>query len=209
MQQGKTRRIRTDWLAKVAMLGAIGGILMFLELTIPFVPPFLKLDFSDIPAFLAGFALGPTAGIAVVFIRNMIHFLFGTWSRGVGELANFIIGVSFVLPASLIYARRKNKKNAMIGMIIGVLTMTAFAALANYFFLIPFYAVILGIPVGAIVEMSTAINVAIVDLKTLVIWGITPFNLFKGAMNILIMLLIYKRLSPILHYRRKPEKYHF
>ncbi|MBN2557208.1 MAG: ECF transporter S component [Clostridia bacterium] len=192
------KKIATSWLVKVAMLSAVASVLMFLEMTIPFVPPFLKLDFSDIPALLAGFSLGPLAGAAVVLIKNLVHAL-TSWSFLVGELANFLIGISFVLPAAFIYRKHKNKKNAIIGMAVGGATMTVAAGLLNYFILIPLYATVLNFPVEAIIGMSNEVNKYIVDLKTLVLIGITPFNIFKAFVNILITALIYKRLSPLLH----------
>ncbi|MFO7635718.1 MAG: ECF transporter S component [Clostridia bacterium] len=203
MENKKEKKITTAWLVRVALLGAVASVLMFLEISLPFVPPFLKLDFSDIPAFLAGFALGPLAGVMVLLIKNVVHGFTASWSFFVGELANFLIGLSFVLPASLIYARNKNRKSALVGMVVGGLVMTVFAALANYFALIPLYATVLGIPVEVIVGMSKEMNPAIVDLKTLVLIGIMPFNLFKAFVNTLIVMLIYKRLSPILHYQKR------
>ena len=194
----KEKRITTSWIVKVAMLSAVASILMFLEIPIPLMPPFLKLDFSDIPALLAGFSLGPIAGVAVLLIKNMVHAL-SSWSFLVGELANFTIGVSFVLPAAIIYQKHKNKKSAIIGMTAGGLSMVVFAGLINYFVLIPLYATVLNIPVEVIVGMSNEVNGLIVDLKTLILIGITPFNIIKAFVNILITALIYKRLSPILH----------
>ncbi|MFO7612792.1 MAG: ECF transporter S component [Clostridia bacterium] len=192
------KKIATSWLVKVAMLSAVASVLMFFEMTIPFVPPFLKLDFSDIPALLAGFSLGPLAGAAVVLIKNLVHAL-TSWSFLVGELANFLIGISFVLPAAFIYRKHKNKKNAIIGMAVGGVTMTVAAGLLNYFLLIPLYATVLKFPVEAIIGMSNEVNKHIVDLKTLVLIGITPFNIFKALVNIFITAIIYKRLSPLLH----------
>lgn len=183
---------------KVAMLSAVAAILMYLEIPIPLVPPFLRLDFSDIPALLAGFAMGPLAGVAVLLIKNAVHAM-ASWSFLVGELANFTIGVSFVLPAAIIYKKNKNKRSAIIGMIIGGLTMAVIAGLLNYFVLIPLYATVLDFPVEAIVGMSNEVNKLIVDLKSLILIGITPFNLLKAAINTLLTALIYKPLSPYLH----------
>ncbi len=196
---------RTSWIVRVALLAAVSSVLMFLEMSVPFVPPFLKFDFSDIPALLAGFSMGPLAGVTVVLIKNLVHAI-TSWSFLVGELANFLIGVAFVLPAAIIYKRNKCKKNAVVGMIAGGLIMTVFAALLNYFVLIPLYATVLGFPVEAIIEMSNSVNSMIVDLKTLILIGITPFNLFKAAVNIFITAIIYKKLSPILHARSLLQK---
>lgn len=192
------RRQTTLWLVKVAMLSAVAAILMYLEIPLPFVPPFLRLDFSDIPALLAGFAMGPLAGVTVLLIKNAVHAM-ASWSFLVGELANFTIGISFVLPAAIIYQKHKNKKSAIIGMVTGGLIMTAVAGLLNAFVLIPLYATVLEFPVEAIVGMSNEVNPLITDLKTLILVGITPFNIVKAGLNILIAALIYKPLSPYLH----------
>ena len=189
---------KTMWIVKVAMLSAVASLLMFLEIQIPFMPPFLKLDFSDIPALLAGFSLGPLAGVAVLFIKNAVHAM-ASWSFLVGELANFIIGVSFVLPAALIYRHKKNKKSAVIGMAAGGITMTLIAGFLNAFVLIPLYATVLKFPVEAIIDMSNKVNPLIKDLKTLIFIGITPFNLLKAFLNTLVAAFIYKPLSPLLH----------
>lgn len=191
-------REKTLWLVKVAMLSAVAAVLMFIEIPLPFMPPFLKMDFSDIPALLAGFSLGPLAGIAVLLIKNLIHAL-ASWSFLVGELANFTIGLCFVLPAALIYKSRKNKKSAIIGMSVGGLTMTIAAGVLNAFVLIPLYASVLEFPVEAIIGMSRELNPLIKDLATLIFIGILPFNLIKAFLNTLVTALIYKPLSPLLH----------
>ncbi|MBN1624687.1 MAG: ECF transporter S component [Clostridia bacterium] len=180
------------------MLSAVAAILMYLEIPLPFVPPFLRLDFSDIPALLAGFSLGPMAGLAVVFIKNLVHAM-ASWSFLVGELANFIFGVAFVLPAAFIYKKHKNKKSAIIGMTTGSITMTITAGLLNAFVLIPLYASVLNFPLEAIISMSKEVNPLITDLKTLIFIGITPFNIVKAFLTTLITALIYKPLSPYLH----------
>ena len=180
------------------MLSAVATILMYLEIPLPLVPPFLRLDFSDIPALLAGFAMGPLAGVAVLLVKNAVHAL-ASWSFLVGELANFLIGISFVLPAAVIYQRRKNKKSAVVGMLTGGLVMTVIAGMLNAFVLIPLYASVLNFPVEAIVGMSNEVNPMITDLKTLIFIGITPFNIVKASVNILLTALIYKPLSPFLH----------
>ncbi|HRX41890.1 MAG TPA: ECF transporter S component [Clostridia bacterium] len=189
---------RVNWIAKVGMLSAVSAILMFLEIPVPLVPPFLKFDFSDLPALIAGFAFGPMAGVAVLLVKNIIHAL-ASWSFLVGELANFLIGISFVLPAALVYKSGKTKSRAIIGMITGGITMVVIAGLLNYFVLIPMYTRVLGYTMEDIVAWSSTANRHIVDLRSLVIIGITPFNVFKVLVNTIITALIYKKLSPFLH----------
>ena len=189
---------RVNWIAKVGMLSAVSAILMFLEIPVPLVPPFLKFDFSDLPALIAGFAFGPMAGVAVLLVKNIIHAL-ASWSFLVGELANFLIGISFVLPAALVYKSGKTKSRAIIGMVTGGITMVVIAGLLNYYVLIPMYTRVLGYTMEDIVAWSSTANRHIVDLRSLVIIGITPFNVFKVLVNTVITALIYKKLSPFLH----------
>lgn len=195
---------RVNWIAKVGMLSAIASILMFLEIPLPFVPPFLKLDFSDIPALIAGFAFGPLAAFFVILIKNIVHAL-ASWSFLVGELANFLIGLSFVLPAAFIYKGGKTKSRAIAGMIVGGVVMVIVAGFLNYFVLLPLYTKVLGFTVEEIVAMSSTANKGIVDLRSLVVIGITPFNAFKVFVNVLITSLLYKKLSPLLHPKNKKD----
>ena len=189
---------RVNWVAKVGMLSAVSAILMFLEIPIPLVPPFLKFDFSDLPALIAGFAFGPLAGVAVLFVKNLIHAL-ASWSFLVGELANFLIGVSFILPAAYIYRIKKTKGRAVVGMIVGGTTMVIIAGLLNYYVLLPMYTRVLGYTMEDIIAWSSSANKHIVDLRSLVVIGITPFNVFKVLVNTVLTALIYKKISPLLH----------
>ncbi len=197
---------RVNWITKVGMLSAVSAILMFLEIPLPLVPPFLKFDFSDLPALLAAFAFGPMAGVAVLFIKNIIHAI-ASWSFLVGETANFLIGISFVLPAAIIYRKKKTKARAVIGMIVGGIVMVILAGLLNYYLLLPMYTRVLGYTMEDIISWSSSANRHIVDLRSLVVIGITPFNIFKVLVNIILTSLIYKKISPLLHsVKSRPEK---
>lgn len=190
------RSTNLSQLIKIALMGVIGFLIMFLEFAVPLFPGFLKIDLSDIPALITGFALGPVAGIGVELIKNLLH-LFRTTTAGVGELANFIVGCAYVVPAALIYRRNKTKRTAVIGTLVGTVSMAVFGAIANYAFILPFYAKIM--PLEAIIEFAAAANKAIVDIKTLILYGIIPFNLFKGLVLAIITFPIYKKVSKVLH----------
>lgn len=183
-------------MTKIGLLSAIAVVIMIIEIAIPIFPSFLKLDFSDVPALVAGFAMGPIAGVLVELIKNLFHVP-TSGTGGVGELANFIIGCAYVVPASIIYRIHKTKKNAVYGMIVGAITMTLIGGLVNLFFLLPFYGTIM--PMEAIIEMGSIIYSGVTDLKTLVIFGITPFNIFKGIVVSIVTYFVYKKISPILH----------
>lgn len=163
-------------------------------------PPFIKMDISDLPALLGAFAIGPMAGVVIQFLKNILNLVFeGTTTAAVGELANFVVGSVFAFTAGAIYYKKKTFKNAVIGLIVGTIAMTIAIAIANYYIMFPFYAKMFGWPIQDLVSMGTAINGNIVDLKTMMLYSIVPFNLFKGATVTAVTLLIYKRISPILH----------
>lgn len=187
------------FVAKAGILSAIAILLMYLELVLPLMPSFLKFDFSEIAVLLAAFSMGPMTAIMIELIKNLAH-LATSATGGVGELANFIIGSFFVGTAGLIYQYNKNRKGAFIGMLTGTLVMTLAACLINYFFMIPFYVQVMGFPLPAIIGMTQSVgNTLVTNLETLILFVFVPFNLFKGVVVSLIVALIYKRISPLLH----------
>jgi len=173
---------------------------MLLEMPLWFAPSFYKLDFSEIPVLIGAFALGPIAGMTIELIKILLNFVLnGTVTGGVGEIANFFIGCALVVPAGFIYKQNKNTKNAILGMVVGTLVLTVVGALLNYFLLLPVYAKVFGAPIQSFIDMGKALNPYIVDLKTFVLFCVVPFNLLKGIVVSAFTLLIYKRISPILH----------
>lgn len=192
-------------LTTIAIMSAIGVILQFVEVSIPIMPPFIKLDFSDLPELIVAFAYGPLSGVAVCFIRNVIHIA-ATSSMAVGELSNFILGCFFCVPAGLIYKRNKSKKTAAIGALVGALCMAVICFPLNYFVIYPIYAQIMaGGDMGAIVSAYTAILPSVTSLpKALLIFNV-PFTFIKGLIVAAITFLVYKHISPILH-NTQPKK---
>lgn len=189
----------TKTMVKISVLAVISFILMQLEFPIAFLAPsFLQMDISDLPALIGSFAIGPMAGVIVQLIKNILH-LFQTSTVGIGELANFVVGSTFAYTAGYIYYKEKTFKRAMKGLILGTLAMTVVITIANYFIMFPFYAKLYGIDLDTIIAMGSAINKNIIDLKTMMFIAVVPFNLLKGAIVTIMTLLIYKRVSPILH----------
>lgn len=186
-----------------AILGALGFVLMLLEFPLPFIiPPFIKLDFSEIPAIIAAFAYGPLYGILVCAIKNLLH-LFVTSSAGVGELSNFILGAIFVGTAGLVYKKMHSRKGALIGSLIGAFVMAAVSVFTNYFIVYPAFVVIYGMPMEAILGMYKALLPVADNLfKALVIFNF-PFNFVKGILDALVCFAVYKKLSPILKAEKK------
>mgnify|MGYP003467221171 FL=1 len=191
---------KTRKLVEIGMLGAIATVLMLFEFPIPFIaPPFYELDFSEVPVLVGAFALGPMAGATIELVKILINLLInGTATAFVGEIGNYLLGCSFIIPAALIYKKHKSKKNALIAMIIGTIAMTVFGCFLNAYILLPTYASAFGMPIDAIVGMGSAINANINDVMTFVIIAVAPFNIIKGIVVSVITLLIYKHISPIL-----------
>lgn len=191
---------KTRKLVEIGMLGAIATVLMLFEFPIPFIaPPFYELDFSEVPVLVGAFALGPMAGATIELVKILINLLInGTATAFVGEIGNYLLGCSFIIPAALIYKNRKTKKNALIAMLIGTIVMTVFGCFLNAYVLLPTYATAFGMPIDAIVGMGSAINANINDVMTFVVIAVAPFNIIKGVVVSVITLLIYKHISPIL-----------
>ena len=116
----------------IAIFSAISYVLAFLELPAPLAPSFARMDFSNVPALLVSFAIGPVAGMFVELIKNLLQ-LPSTGTAGIGELANFLMGAAFVMPAGMIYKRHKTKTNAVLGCIAGCIVSGAAAVVLNYF----------------------------------------------------------------------------
>lgn len=188
------------FIVTAGVLAAIATILRFLETPLPLIPGFLKLDFSNIPALIGGYALGPVAGTAILLVKNLIYLPFSS-TMGVGEIADFVISASLVLTASLIYKHNKSRKGAAIGMVSGSAVMSfVVGPLMNYFVLIPFYAwLFFGSSVDAIIQLAAAVNPGITSAWTYILFAVVPFNVFKCIAVCLITGLLYKPLSPLLH----------
>ena len=182
---------------KISLLGAISFILMIFEFPLPIFPSFLKMDISDVPSLIGGFALGPVAAIFIQFIKNILNVLImGTKTGGVGELSNFFIGSSFAVVASIIYRQKKSIKTGVIACICATIVMTIFGVFSNYFVMIPLYSNFM--PIDAIVNLGTSVNPAIKDVFTLVLYGIAPFNILKGIVVSIVTMPIYKKISKFL-----------
>lgn len=182
-------------IAVTAILAAMSSVLMFINFSIPIMPSFIKVDFSELPALVASFTMGPIYGVLVCLIKNLVN-LFQTSTMGIGELSNFILGSIFVFSAGLIYKHRKNRKSALLGAVIGSSLMACIGLFTNYFLVYPIYENFM--PLEAIVGMYKAIYPGVKDLfHALLIFNV-PFTFLKGMANTLITFLIYKKISPII-----------
>ena len=189
--------IRTKDMTKVAMLSVIGFVLMYFQLPLTFVaPPFMKLDISDLPVLMGAFTMGPVYGIIIAALKNLMHIIFkGTMTAGVGELSNFIISSTFAVISSYIYRKHRTYKGAVLSMTVGVVAMTILAMASNYFVVFPLYGKVM--PMDAIIAMGSAITPKITGLFTMMIYSVLPFNLIKGFTTSAVMMLVYKKISPL------------
>lgn len=186
-------------LVEIGMLSALAFVLMLFSFPLPFAPSFYKLDFSELPVVIGAFAIHPFAGVMIELIKMLFNLLIdGSATAGVGEIANFFIGCCFILPASVIYHRKKSKRNAIFGLCTGTILMTIVGCFLNAYVLLPAYSVAFHMEIEKLIAMGAAVNPSIDNLFTFVLLAVAPFNLLKGALVSIITILIYKRISIIL-----------
>ena len=186
---------RTRYLVISAMLSAVSIVLMQFDFSVPLMPSFIKMDLSDLPALIGSFSMGPLYGVIIALVKNLLHLL-RTSTGGIGELSNFLLSALFVLPAGVIYQKKKTRKRAIIGAVIGAACMAVGSVITNYFIVYPVYT--------AFMPMETMYQAILPSIKNgdllscLVIFNM-PFTFVKAMLSVVITLLIYKPLSPIIH----------
>lgn len=181
----------------IGICAAIATVLHILDFPLLFLAPeFYKLDFSELPVLLCGFYLGPSATVACEGIKILLKLLLkGTSTAFVGDFANFVVGCSFVLPATIWYHVHKSKHSALIGMVLGTLSMTIFGSAFNAVYLLPKFSALFGLPMDTIIAMGSAINADVQSITTFVILCVAPLNLVKGISVSALTLLLYKRVA--------------
>ena len=185
----KTRRAVARKLALGGMLSALATILMFISFNVPLMPSFIKLDFSELPALIGAYALGPVAGLLICLVKNLINLTFTT-TGGVGELSNFLIGALFVVPAGLVFQKWPTRLGALFGGLIGALAMAVLSVFTNYYIVYPVYTAFM--PMEAILGMYRAINPHVKGLWDALIWFNLPFTFLKGLLAALLCFAIFK-----------------
>ena len=204
------RILSTRKIAMIGLFSAIAVILHIFDFPILFLAPgFYKLDFSEIPALVGAFAFGPVAGVMIEFCKILLKLVIkGTSTAFVGDLANFVIGCSLVLPASVIYMFKKTKKTAVLSCLAGSVFMTVFGTAFNGIYLLPAFSALYGMPMDAIIGMGTEINSNINSVTTFVCFAVAPINIIKSAAASVVTLVIYKPLSPIIKSAQIPTRQH-
>ena len=186
----------THYISYTAMFACMSGVLMLIEIPLFFAPGFYKLDLSEMPVLICTFYLGPVAGAATELLKVIVKLLLkGTTTAYVGDFANFVVGCTFILPASIIYHARPGKKTALIGMAVGTLIMTVFGSAFNAVYLLPKFAQLYGIPLDTIIAMGTAIRGGVSNISTFVLLCVAPLNLLKGTVVSVLTMLLYKRVA--------------
>ncbi len=195
-QVTSAKRVNVRYLTVTAMLTAVAYILMFLDFSIPMViPSFIKMDLSELPALIGSFSMGPVCGVLVCLLKNLLHLTI-TETGGVGELSNFILGAAFVLPAGLIYKRKKTRKSALLGSVLGAVIMGAISVVSNYYLVYPFYYNFM--PEETVLAAYRAIIPGMQSILQCLVCFNMPFTIVKGLFSVIITFVIYKRISPIL-----------
>lgn len=183
----------------ISMMGAVSGVLMLFQFRLPLLPQFMSFDFSPIPEMIGGLMFGPVSAFYIIIVKILIHLVTqGTTSIGTGELQNLILGCAYVMPAILIYNLKKTKKRALIGMIIGTISVSVASIFSNLYIIMPFYAKLSGNTVDYFIDMCIGINPFIKDTLTLALFGILPFNLIKYGVSSILTFILYKRLSRVI-----------
>ena len=190
------KRINVRKMTMTALLGALSAVLMMFSFKVPLMPSFISMDFSELPALIASFALGPVSGVAVCLIKNLFN-LFSSQTGGVGELSNFLLGCCFVLPAGIVYKYRHTRSGAILGALAGAFTMAVVSVFTNYFIVYPIYTAFM--PMETIMGMYQAINPHVENLWQALLMFNMPFTFIKGMCSVVVTLLVYKKLSPLLH----------
>lgn len=194
MNRGNVKKI-----TQIGMLGAVAVVLMLFEMPLPFFPSFYEMDLSEVPVLIGAFTMGPVAGILIEMVKILLNLLInGTITAGVGEFANFAIGCGLCVPAALIYRKFHTKLGAMIGLTSGTLIMTILSCFINAYVVLPLYMAAFGWDVSVLVGMGNAVNGNITSMLTFVLFAVAPFNFIKAALASVVVMLIYKRISPIL-----------
>lgn len=186
---------KTRKLTAAAILAAAAYLLAFLEFPVPLTPAFARMDLSDLPALIGAFAFGPVTGVMVELVKNLLGLMTSS-TGGVGELANFLMGASYVFTAGAVYKHHKTKRMALVGGVTGSIAMGIMAAITNYFILLPMFEQFM--PLEDIIAAFGEFIPFIHTKLDVVLYNAFPFNVLKGLVITAVTMLIYKKLSPIL-----------
>lgn len=201
----KTRFSTTKLIARIAIFGAMASILYAVELftiKLPFFPSFLSLHFDEVPAFIAGFAYGPVAGLGVLVIKTIIKLPF-TSTATVGEFGDLLLSSIYLIPVCLIYKKQRNLKGVAIGFSVGTVLQVIAGMALNVYLYIPFYSNFYGIPMEGLLSICQMANPAIKDVGwSYAFLAVLPFNALKDAIVIVLTFLVYRSIHVFLRFNK-------
>lgn len=193
-----SRQVMIRRITASGLLTAMAVVLMYMEVSLPLMPAFLKFDFSEVPVLIGAFSIGPVYGVIVELLKNLVH-LPATGTEGIGEMSNFITGSLYVFTAGLIYQKHRTRKGAVVAMLVGTAVLALISAPFNYFVTLPLYGSVLGFPMQAIIGMCNAANSHVHDKTDVILMVFVPFNLFKGLLVAFITFWVYKPISRLIN----------
>lgn len=183
-------------LVMAAMMGCASFILIFFNFGVPFLSPFAEFDLSALPELIGGFILGPLGAIEIITVKILLKLVFqGSESLLTGEIQNFLLSVSYVVPAVLYYRKHRTKKGAVGGLVLGSILSIATAVVTNVYMIFPAYMFLYGMDWNSIVGMFSAVNPWIKDVPTVVAFSIVPFNIISRTVTSVITFFVYKKIS--------------
>ncbi len=197
----KKNPITTKFIARTGLFAAMSIILYLvpgLKFSVPFFPSFLEFHFDEVPALIAGFAYGPLSGFFVILVKTLVKLPM-TNTMGVGELADFIYSAAFIIPAAIIYKKKRSIKGALVGLLIATVIQILVSSFVTSFLILDFYIFMMGWPKVVILNMCKAANPNVTSLGwTFFFFVAVPFNAMKDAIIVIITFLLYKRLHRVI-----------
>lgn len=188
--------LRLRRLVMAALFGAIAFILMYFSFNVPVISPFADFDFSALPELIGGFVLGPIGAVEIITVKILLKIVFkGSSSMLTGEVQNYILSLSYVLPAVIYYHRHKSKKSAALGLVMGTVLSIIVAVITNIYLIFPAYIKLYGMNWDGIIEICSAVNPYITNIPTMVAFSIIPFNVISRVVTSYITFLVYKKIS--------------
>lgn len=204
MEKESNKVFSTQNMIRMGLLTAISVVLMQFDFSLPIFPPFLKIDLGEVPAIVGVLVISPLAGVVIPLIKILIDsLLFGSTTGYVGEVSNLIISVAYLLPLMIITSKHKSLKATLLGIILGITSMTIVGCISNYFIVLPLYSKFM--PLEQIIQMGAKINPAITDMKSFVYLIIAPFNVVKSVIVSLVSVTVVKAILPVMSILRSRQ----
>lgn len=193
---GRARNTKVRSLVMAALMGVLSFILMYFNFPIHVLSPFAEFDGSALPEIIGGFILGPVCALEIIVVKIGLILIFkGSSSFGTGEVQNFLLSVSYVLPAIMYYRRHRTKKGAAIGLVIGSAASIIVAVFTNIFIIFPAYIYLIGMTWDDIIDIFHKVNPYITSIPTIAAFSVIPFNLVSRVATSVITMLVYKKIS--------------